>query len=875
MNRSAVRQIGLTAIGSAAALIVFVAFAARQVIDVRQPQAGAAMGEIVAGRWIGQTFVSHRPNFDRLDLLLATYARTNPGQLDVKISPLDGRGMVQRSSVAASTIIDNHYHSFTFAPIANSAGRAYVVRLSSTSARPGQGVTAWSAPADVYPEGTTLVDGRADPGRDLTFVALSRLSVFDWFNELGQGLGRDRGAVALAVLLLFLPGLALLGMLGHALDLDVVSTIAIAPGLSIAAIALVYLWADLFGIPIFLPSVLLLLILCLPFASLGLRRARSVAAREAIGVFVLVGLATATELAIVNRVDVPFWGDSYQHTVIVRLLLDHHGLFTNWQPYADLQSFTYHFGFHGYAAALATLAGLSAPEAVIVAAQILVAAVALASVAFARAFGVGAFGSVVALVVVAFFSPMPSYFVNWGRDTQLAGLLVLGSSVALWMVGFRPREGGVSPAFPVLLLLSVSVAGLGLTHYREVLIFGVFVVAWLVVAFGRQWLRRGTDPAVVPPAREDGDCRRGDGIGADWDDASLVRRIGAVGTIGVGALLLTGPWLPRLLAFAANARQIAAPPVSWATAYNAFGDLGFFVPWPLLAIALSGLALRLSRRQADVLILVLWLGGCFVFANLPLLGRPSGALVNNFSVEIGLFLPVSVAIGLFADDLASVRLSGVRERGLGVPARSWHRWIVPPGSRRSHLTHPLAPDSGPWLRLRPEASRLHAVVLGIVVGLAAVGSTHQLSILDRNQALVLDADRPAFRWIQANTPKGARFLVNSFLGMGGTVAVGSDAGWWLPILANRPTTLPPVNYTDERMPPAQRELVRRLAAFPPDQWGTAAGLHLLRQAGVGYVFLGAAGGRLSPADFDGQTAFQVMFVSGPTRVYRVVDERSK
>ncbi|HUX86910.1 MAG TPA: hypothetical protein VMW65_07900 [Chloroflexota bacterium] len=196
----------MLAVGAIAALIVFVAFAAGQVVDVHQPRAGAAMGEIVVGRSIGQTFTSHRPNLDRLDLLLATYARTNPGQLDVQLSPSNGSETAQNVTAASSAIVDNAYQSFTFAPIASSAGRTYVVRLSSTRARVGQGVTAWAAPSNVYAEGTALVDGHPDPGRDLTFVTFGRLSAFDWLNELAQGISRDRGAVALAMLLLLLPG---------------------------------------------------------------------------------------------------------------------------------------------------------------------------------------------------------------------------------------------------------------------------------------------------------------------------------------------------------------------------------------------------------------------------------------------------------------------------------------------------------------------------------------------------------------------------------------------------------------------------------------------------------------------------------------------
>jgi len=33
---------------------------------------------------------------------------------------------------------------------------------------------------------------------------------------------------------------------------------------------------------------------------------------------------------------------------------------------------------------------------------------------------------------------------------------------------------------------------------------------------------------------------------------------------------------------------------------------------------------------------------------------------------------------------------------------------------------------------------------------------------------------------------------------GDSVIVGSDGGWWLPLLARRQTTLPPINYGSEQ-----------------------------------------------------------------------------
>ncbi len=813
MSRSIAWQIGLLSSGAFIALIIFVLFAAHQVIDVRQSRAGAPMGEIVAGHSVGQTLVAHRPGFDRLDLLLATYARTNPGQLEVEITPADGRGPSQRLSIASASIADNQYRAFTFGPIIDSVGREFVVRLSSPDAAPGRAVTAWSAPADVYAEGAALTDDHVVPSRDLTFIAYARLSPWDWLDELVQGVSRDRGAILVVILLLFLPGLALLGALGFALDLELISTITLAPGLSICVVALFYLWANALGIPITIVSLEVLLVAALPLAVLAVRRASLRIGWDMVGLAILFVLATATQLAIVNRVDVPLWGDSYQHTLIVRLLLDHHGLFSNWAPYADLQSFTYHFGFHSFAASLATLAGLSAPEAVIVSAQSLAVVAALTSAGFARATGARQVGILTAMVVVSFFSPMPSYFVNWGRDTQLAGLVVLGSVGALWLRSFRIFPGRRRLCLALLALLAIVVAGLGLTHYREVLIWGMFVVAWLITEVGLS---------------KKSDLSRGAAC------------LASAGIVCIGALLLAGPWLPRLLDFAQNAQGLPSPSVSWSAEYNAFGDFGFFVPWPLLALAAAGLGWRLLRRGSDAIMLALWVAGCFAVANLPLLGRPAGSLVNNFAVEIGLFVPVSIGIGWLADDLVFF----LRKR------------------------------MGPAGRKTPRYKFFPAVTFGVLFGLACVGSTYQIGILDRNQALVLDGDRLALNWIRSSTPSNARFLVNSFLGMGGTVAVGSDAGWWLPLLAERQTTLPPVNYTDERMPSGQRDLVHQLAAFPPNAWGTPAGLRLLRQARVSYIFLGAAGGRLSPADFDGRQVFQPVFVSGPTRVYRV-DEQSK
>ena len=81
----------------------------------------------------------------------------------------------------------------------------------------------------------------------------------------------------------------------------------------------------------------------------------------------LAGLAI--RLYVVRDLPAGLWGDSYHHTMITQLLLDNHGLFSSWQPYAPLETFTYHYGFHANAALLSWLTGLDSARSVVLAGQ--------------------------------------------------------------------------------------------------------------------------------------------------------------------------------------------------------------------------------------------------------------------------------------------------------------------------------------------------------------------------------------------------------------------------------------------------------------------------------------------------------------------------
>ena len=65
-----------------------------------------------------------------------------------------------------------------------------------------------------------------------------------------------------------------------------------------------------------------------------------------IALLIVLALIVFTRFWVIRSLDLPMGWDSYQHTMIAQLLVDHGGLFSSWQPYTDLTTFTYHFGFH-------------------------------------------------------------------------------------------------------------------------------------------------------------------------------------------------------------------------------------------------------------------------------------------------------------------------------------------------------------------------------------------------------------------------------------------------------------------------------------------------------------------------------------------------
>ena len=200
-------------------------------------------------------------------------------------------------------------------------------------------------------------------------------------------------------------------------------------------------------------------------------------------------------------------------------------------------------------------------------------------------------------------------------------------------------------------------------------------------------------------------------------------------------------------------------------------------------------------------------------ANPEWLRLPGSGVISNFAVIIAAYIPAGVLIGAAAGWLAGLTVHGAeiqRKFGVGI--------------------------------------QLCLAVVVILCGFYGL----QSRLKDDNPqvgALFTQADERAAHWIDANLPEQARLLVNAFFAYGDWVTVGSDGGWWLPLTAHRLTSLPPINYGNEKgifadyrqqVNALQSEILAKGVDHPDV-------LRLLQERGIRYIYIGQRQGRVNNA----------------------------
>jgi hypothetical protein len=178
--------------------------------------------QIAGERTIGQTFIAPRPYLNRIDLLLQTYGRKNNSEVNFRLlavpennnNPFQGLE-IYRTTFNAAAVSDQSWHTFTFPPIPDSAGKTYLIALESPQSTPGNAITVGGIERDVYTAGTVFL-GPVPVPADTTFRTCYVLSVNEKLEILGQQLIKDKpslwGDLRFYLLFFFLYVLLLLGV---------------------------------------------------------------------------------------------------------------------------------------------------------------------------------------------------------------------------------------------------------------------------------------------------------------------------------------------------------------------------------------------------------------------------------------------------------------------------------------------------------------------------------------------------------------------------------------------------------------------------------------------------------------------------------------
>jgi hypothetical protein len=744
--------------------------------------------ELGQNQEIGQTFVANFAGLTGIELYIQP-GQVNSGALAVSLtdSPTSSE-ILSSAKIDLSSLNRTGYYLLQFPPLSQSSQNSYYLQVVTDSR---EGLLLGISGAESYLDGSLYQNGQPVESQ-LTFrlVYAPALAAAGFAREVLTWIW----LIFAASLLFVLPGWGLIGFLWSGWDTrSLITRLSLSIGTSLAIYPLIFLWANLVGLQPVSSIAWLLPLLGLGLVFIQIRKQGWQLAKTRISLqkfrltdlflVLLISFLFFSRFWTIRTLDAPLWGDSYQHSLIVQLMLDNGGLFQSWQPYANLDTFSYHFGFHATAAVYAWFTQLTAPESVLWFGQILNVAAVLALYPLAVKVSGNKLAGVSAILIAGVLSQLPGDYVNWGRFTQLTGQTILPVCVFFAWTLFEKNELNWKHLFLNWLLA----AGLALTHYRVAVFAILFIPAFWVFSVRHSNLISLTRLTIL---------------------------------YGLGAGILFLPWLFSLVQgqildmFGAQLSTPAADISEWDQTYNAIGSLQAYLPiyiWILSAVAAGWL---LWKRVRSAVIFMIWWLFLLLAANPSWLGLPGTGAISNFALFIAAYIPAGVLIG-----------TGITQV----------QHLFYPQNKTSNTTRKAGLR---WIRSSV------GIAAGLLL---IFGTLQRMDDADPTlHALVTRPDVQAAAWINQNVAQDSRFLVNSFPAFGETSLAGSDAGWWLPLTAARQTSLEPLSASFEQdNSAASKPEIELVLSIQENGINHPNTLALMKQQQISHLYIGQRQGSIN------------------------------
>jgi len=378
---------------------------------------------------------------------------------------------------------------------------------------------------------------------------------------------------------------------------------------------------------------------------------------------------------------------------------------------------------------------------------------------------------------------------------------------------------GERPLWPKAVLLAAVNAGMLLCYYRNLFT----MLTFLLPLFLLLWLQNR------------GERRR------------LLRGAGFLGLAGGVSFLFLLPWVIRVSGsvLAGGIETGVLMGTQWQVIQNDYRawllELYIYPNW-LLALGAGVFILSLTLRRWRVALVGVWF---LLFAGVrasSILRIPGANMVQSSAVIFALYIPLGLLLGWLIAEI-------------------WGRI---------------------WKNRYALIRGLGLLAFGIILaGFFGWGFRQQMYIAKPiPYTLVTWPDRNAAQWIRANTPPDSVFLVEGLLTHAGMWAVGSDAGWWLPLIAGRANTMPP-QYALVNEPPEDpgysRRIVDLVTQLTENSPAAEKSLRMLCEAGVTHVYIGQQRGRANihqlvlyqESSLQNSWAFERVYAADRVRVYRL------
>ncbi len=621
--------------------IITLSFLLSSCVTLYDPEASQEWNAKVVGvlnheNKIGQSFVSRRPRLNHIQL----WAReTNSGSTPAAI--LWAHLYHSKNDLEPITTISIPYARITNAfpfdiPIDlkdNQAEQIYYLEFETNSGE----LQFYGRPDDGYSDGEIYLDGvagEADIAFRLSYDYDLRALIKDFWLVIN-----NVWLIIPLFLVLFIPGYLLLELIKQKKsdwEFDKGEEIALVIGLSISVIPLFLLWTSWLRIPLTYSFVIIMFfILSLVFVWRVWRNQKnsslrilsvendpepvSMSTRLVFYLLMAVFLFTlSVRLIMVRDLATPAWVDPLHHATITRLIMERGVYPSDYQPYLDIDRAGYHAGYHAALAVFLWLSGLPLDEGMLIYGQFLNALIVFSVYLFTTTLTNNKKAGLIAALISGVMTPMPAYYTSWGRYTQLAGLIILPTALALIMKLWDIE--GVKRKIPWIVSAVIASAGLFLVHYR--------VIAFLALLLPSICLGLSLQALVKK----------------DYLKKNF-RLLISIISIVILAVLLVSPQIPDIIE--SEIIESVSPGKSNA---NAFVDINWnylTTAYGRQALFLAGLGLLLSLLQARWFgpILALWVSLLFLLSNPMRLNLPGVGLVNNTSVLIALFLPIAAMGG--------------------------------------------------------------------------------------------------------------------------------------------------------------------------------------------------------------------------------------